>query len=150
MEVFNADAAYDVAHLQHNITPLLSRATTVYADLPPPSTSAHNTFFGSARGTTLTSALEGKRIRPLKQTMHALRVFKSGAEAAVMRKAGKISGRAYNRAMEKGFEGEKDLAAFLEYEFKRGGCDGSAYVPVVAGGENALSIHYTSNNSLFR
>jgi intermediate cleaving peptidase 55 len=150
METFNADHAYDVAHLHYHISPILERATTVYADVPPPSKNAHSVFFSSARGSTLSSLLEGKRTRPLKQTMHALRVFKSGAEAAVMRKVGKISGRAYNEAMKREFSGEKELADFLEYEFKKGGCDASAYVPVVAGGKNALSIHYTSNNSLFR
>lgn len=150
MEVFNADYAYDVAHLQHHIAPILARATIVYADLPPPQKTAHSTFFSTARGSTLTSALEGKHTRPLKQTMHQLRVSKSGAEAAVMRTAGKMSGRSYNEAMRRGFVGEKELADFLEYEFKKHGCDGSAYVPVVAGGENALSIHYTSNNSLFK
>jgi intermediate cleaving peptidase 55 len=150
METFNADHAYDVAHLHYHISPILERATTVYADIPRPSNNAHSTFFSTSRGSTLSSILEGKQTRPLKQTMHALRVFKSGAEAAVMRKVGKISGRAYNEAMRRGFAGEKELADFLEYEFKKGGCDTSAYVPVVAGGENALSIHYTSNNSLFR
>lgn len=52
-----------------------------------------------------------------------------------MRKAGKWSGRAYTKAMAQEFETEKELWSFLDYEFKRGGCDGSAYVPVVAGGK---------------
>lgn len=45
---------------------------------------------------------------------------------------------------------EKALAAFMEYKFVRNGCDGSAYVPVVAGGENASIIHYTQNNHLLK
>jgi len=105
----------------------------VYTDISVQSLS--QTFFGTEMGTALTSALEGERTQQLKPVMHRLRVAKSGAEAAVMRKAGKISGRAYNKAMAQDFVTEKDLASFLEYEFKTGGCDGSAYVPVVAGGE---------------
>jgi len=82
--------------------------------------------------------------------MHQLRVRKSDAEATVMRHAGKASGRAFNRTIAQHFSYEKDLCAFLEYEFKRRGCDGSAYVPVVAGGKNALSIHYVSNDDVLR
>lgn len=51
-----------------------------------------------------------------------------------MRKAGQISGRAFTKVMKHQWGYEKDLGATLEYWFKRGGCDGSAYVPVVAGG----------------
>lgn len=81
-----------------------------------------------------TSMLEGKRLGSLKHLMHKLRVFKSEPEVVNMRKAGKISGRAFNMAMQNRFTKEKDLWAFLEYQFRIGGCERSAYVPVVAGG----------------
>ncbi|KAL1954190.1 hypothetical protein VTO42DRAFT_1546 [Malbranchea cinnamomea] len=67
-----------------------------------------------------------------------------------MRKAGQASGRAFTAAMSRGFATEKDLYAFLEYQFKTNGCDSSAFVPVVAGGQNALSIHYVRNNDVLR
>ncbi len=51
-----------------------------------------------------------------------------------MRRAGQISGRILTEAMKRQWCYEKDLGAFVEYGFKRDGCDGSAYVPVVAGG----------------
>ena len=54
-----------------------------------------------------------------------------------MRKAGQNSGRAFTDAMRQSWTREKDLGNYLEYEFKRRGCDASAYVPVVAGGEVA-------------
>ena len=57
-----------------------------------------------------------------------------------MRKAGQASGRSFTEAMRHVWTKEKDLAAFLEYMFKRRGCDGSAYVPVVAGGKVYLSL----------
>ena len=52
-----------------------------------------------------------------------------------MRRAGQASGRAFTEAMRQAWAAEKDLTAFLEYKFKRNGCDTSAYVPVVAGGK---------------
>lgn len=65
-----------------------------------------------------------------------------------MRKAGRASGRAYTEAMRNKWEKEKDLAAYLDYNFRINGCEGSAYIPVVAGGKNASIIHYTDNNHL--
>jgi len=67
--------------------------------------------------------------------MNALRVLKSDAEVANMRKAGQMSGRAYAEAMRRQWTSEKELETWLEYKFKANGCDESAYVPVVAGGE---------------
>lgn len=52
-----------------------------------------------------------------------------------MRKAGQASGRAYTDAMRQGWTKEKDLAAYLDYQFRVRGCDCSAYVPVIAGGQ---------------
>lgn len=73
-------------------------------------------------------------VQPLRPTMNDLRLFKSDAEVRNMRKAGQASARAFTEAMRKGFKTEKELWAFLDYRFKMLGCDGSAYVPVVAGG----------------
>lgn len=72
--------------------------------------------------------------------MNALRVLKSDAEIANMRKAGQASGRAITEAMRHAWKKEKDLAAFLDYKFRRNGCDTSAYVPVVAGGQVRILV----------
>ncbi|KAF3937008.1 hypothetical protein ABW19_dt0209485 [Dactylella cylindrospora] len=82
----------------------------------------------------------------LKPKIHLLRSFKSFAEITNMRNAGRISGRAFNETIERRWKTEADLWAFLEYQFRIGGCEKSAYVPVVGGGDNALKIHYTKND----
>ena len=46
-----------------------------------------------------------------------------------------MSGRAITNVMRQGLSSEKEVAAFLEYDIKKQGCDCSGYVPVVAGGE---------------
>lgn len=51
-----------------------------------------------------------------------------------MRLAGQASGRAFTDSMRGDFTKEKELSAFLQYQFKAHGCDGNAFVPVVAGG----------------
>ena len=42
---------------------------------------------------------------------------------------------------------EKDLHSFLDYAFTKDGCDGPAYVPVVAGGSRGCMIHYVQNTA---
>ena len=82
--------------------------------------------------------------------MNELRAIKSESEIANMRKAGRASGRGITNAMRRRFSTEKSLAAFLEYDFKENGCDSSAYVPVVAGGEVILFstlISYKTDDS---
>ena len=83
----------------------------------------------------LADALGNAQFHPLKPLINKLRAVKSEGEIENMRKAGRASGRAITDAMRQHFSTEKALAAFLEYRFREGGCDSSAYVPVVAGGE---------------
>jgi intermediate cleaving peptidase 55 len=87
-------------------------------------------------------------LKPLRPIMNKLRAVKSEAEIVNMRIAGKASGRAFTEAMAQDFDFERDLKAFLDYRFIMHGCDGPAYVPVVAGGKNALSIHYVRNDDV--
>ena len=96
----------------------------------------------------LARLLSSAKTTPLKDTMNDIRNFKSDAEIANMRKAGQASGRAFTQAMRQAWAKERDLAAYFDYQFRINGCDGSAYVPVVAGGQNASIIHYTQNNHL--
>jgi intermediate cleaving peptidase 55 len=65
-----------------------------------------------------------------------------------MRSAGKASGRAHTEVMKHKWSHEKQLDGFLEYQFKKNGCDSIAFEPVVASAENALSIHYVRNDDV--
>lgn len=94
--------------------------------------------------------IKDKKVKPLKPLVHELRILKSESEISNMRIAGKASGRAFTNAMRRQWSKEKDLGAFLDYNFKIGGCDTTAYVPVIAGGRNALSIHYVRNDDLLQ
>ena len=65
----------------------------------------------------------------------------------------KYLSRAINKAMgkvgsESPLTSEKTLAKYLDYQFVKGGCDKQAYIPVIASGPNALTIHYTRNDDL--
>jgi len=124
----------------HKILPtIVAEASEVYTDIQikDPTTTAFSRFFSSSssKDEGFAKILETSKVKPLKSLVNDLRVFKSQAEIANMRRAGQASGRAFTEAMRQTWTREKDLAAFLDYQFKIKGCDCSAYVPVVAGGE---------------
>ena len=105
------------------------------------STAKSRSFFSrflhdpSPKAEGLSNILETKNSLPLNNIMNEVRNLKSDAEIAIMRKTGQASGRAFTDAMRQVWRKEKDLAAFLDYQFKTQECDGSAYIPVVAGGQ---------------
>lgn len=57
-----------------------------------------------------------------------------------MRQAGRISGNAFNEVMRRGLKRERDIEATLDWLFRMGGCEKSAYVPVVAGGKVQIPL----------
>ncbi|TAQ84922.1 hypothetical protein B7494_g6739 [Chlorociboria aeruginascens] len=150
LDVFNADESGNIHHLSTLLTPLISAASEVYTDMAK-SSSFSEFFHREDRQLSLfQKLLKDSKLKPLKHLMNDLRVLKSEAEVANMRTAGKISGRAFTNAMRRQWTKEKDLGAFLDYEFKIGGCETAAYVPVIAGGQNALSIHYVRNDNVLQ
>ncbi|MCJ1224391.1 hypothetical protein MMC12_001036 [Toensbergia leucococca] len=154
IDVFNADETGDINQLQTLLSPVVAAASQVYTDVPikPGATSTFSRFFSSpsSRAEGFAKILESSKVQPLKPVLNGLRVLKSDAEINNMRKAGQASGRAFTEAMRHVWTREKDLGAFLDHKFKMHGCDGSAYIPVIAGAKNALMIHYTRNDDLLR
>jgi len=84
--------------------------------------------------------------------LHELRLVKRTEEVNVMKKVARISANAHRRAMETCRPGMKEyqIAAELEYTFRRSGCDSWAYPPIVAGGRNACTLHYITNRDELR
>ncbi|PFH58557.1 hypothetical protein XA68_13535 [Ophiocordyceps unilateralis] len=140
IHVFNADEAHAINAVGSNLTRILDLAQHVYAD----------TEHDSRTATTETLSRFSAKTKPLSPLMNSLRVVKSPAEVANMRMAGRASGRAITNAMRTAWAGERQLHAFLDYQFIVNGCEGTAYIPVVAGGDRANCIHYTVNNDVFR
>jgi len=83
----------------------------------------------------------------LDHLLHELRLIKSADELKLMRRAARISARAHERAIRACRPGrnEAELNAELLHEFTRNACP-PAYLPIVAGGRNALTLHYVAND----
>lgn len=93
-----------------------------------------------------------KKRRPVAPLLHQLRHLKSKDEIKVMRKSGQISGRSFAKAMSLTKPGisEHHLQAILNYELMVRGSSHFAYVPVIAGGKNALTLHYIRNDQILK
>ncbi|KAH4964742.1 hypothetical protein HBI78_111860 [Parastagonospora nodorum] len=152
-DVFNADITGSIDDLPKILPEIVKRSKTVYTDLPQNRISKNfaSRYLAAAEPARTGGIAKVFRdneasIRPLRPLLNELRVIKSEAEIVNMRRAGQHSGRAITDAMRQSFSYEKDLDSFLDYWFKQDLCDGPAYVPVVAGGINANTIHYVSND----
>ncbi len=82
----------------------------------------------------------------LDHLLHDMRLYKSRAEQAAMRRAARIGVAAHLRAMRAVRPGmmEYEVEAEFLHEFRRHGAVPS-YPPIVGGGNNACTLHYIAN-----
>jgi Xaa-Pro aminopeptidase len=82
--------------------------------------------------------------------LHELRLFKSPADIAAMRRAVKITGDGHIAAMRHARPGmhEYEVEAIVEYVFAREGAQSPAYTTIVTSGKNLGIVHYDSNRDL--
>jgi len=75
-----------------------------------------------------------------------LRAFKDAGEAALIRKAVENSVAAHFAAMKamKPGQTEHQIAALMEYEYERRGCERPAYASIVGSGFNSTILHYSA------
>ncbi|PRP87603.1 putative Xaa-Pro aminopeptidase 3 [Planoprotostelium fungivorum] len=81
---------------------------------------------------------------------HKLRLIKTPSEIQLMRESGRIAAEAMTETMshtnETSLITEHELSAFMEYRMKKRGASWFSYPPVVAGGNNANTLHYIAND----
>jgi len=94
----------------------------------------------------------GAEARDLSPILQRMRLIKSPAEIAIMRKAGRLSARAAEAAMNGTRAGifEYELGAPAEAIFADAGAKGGSYRPIIASGKNIWMMHYWRNNSKLR
>jgi Xaa-Pro aminopeptidase len=84
----------------------------------------------------------------LDHILHDMRLFKSRAEVAAMRRAAKVAASAHERAMKLVRPGlfEYEVEAEFRHEFRRHNAWAS-YSPIVGGGRNTCTLHYVDNSA---
>jgi Xaa-Pro aminopeptidase len=89
-----------------------------------------------------------ERIVDCNKDLAQLRAIKQPEEIKALQKAIDITAEGFSalaKALPK-LQFEYEAEAIMSYEIRRRGADGHAYSPIVAGGENACTLHYVQNN----
>lgn len=127
------------------------RTPSILNFLSPPSPTAYDNFPRKADFDMVVKLLgDTRKCHSLTKEVHALRLYKSENELRLMRRAGQVGSTAMMEAMRKASPGcsEWKLQSVFEASCALEGAQRPAYVPVVASGRNALTIHYVQNDSL--
>lgn len=153
-DIYGADEAYPIHELTTRLPDFIEGREAIYSAM-----GADRAFDNIIMNAV--TALNGKvrsgvqaptaliDVRPI---LHDMRLIKSPAEIALMRKAAEISASAHSRAIKFCRPGlyEYQLEAEITHEFQRQGARHHAYTPIVGGGANACILHYINNNQMIK
>jgi Xaa-Pro aminopeptidase len=91
-------------------------------------------------------------IHDLSPILDRLRLIKSPAEVALLRKAARLCGLGVMEAMRSTAPGvvEYQLGALAKFIFLNGGAQDEGYRAIIAGGSNIWHMHYSANNQALR
>lgn len=80
------------------------------------------------------------------------RTIKDAMEIDLMRKSSKLNVKAHLELLKEigTYKNECEVAAKIEYEFKKRGATGTAYGSICAAGANATILHYNENNAAIK
>ena len=94
----------------------------------------------------------GLTIRSADPLLDSLRVRKSSAELALLRKAVAISMQGQTAAMHRVRPGinEGEIHALVDYTFRLAGASGPSFRAIVGSGPNSTSYHYRANDRVMR
>ena len=88
-------------------------------------------------------------LQDVKPILDELRRVKDAGEIALIRKATEASMAGHlaaMRAMKPGMT-EREIAAIVQYEFQKRGCERPAYAPIVGAGFNSTVLHYSDDSA---
>ncbi|MFL5273987.1 MAG: aminopeptidase P N-terminal domain-containing protein, partial [Anaeromyxobacteraceae bacterium] len=151
---YGASEAYPASELDTRLATLLDGAGTVWFRL------GDDAGWDARLGRTLndlrlrarTGATAPQRIADPGPVLHEMRLFKSEAELAALRKAAEITAEAHLSAMRDGQPGRREyqVQAEIEYAFRRRGGTGPGYGTIVAAGANSTILHYRAGDDELR
>ncbi|HEY7754027.1 MAG TPA: aminopeptidase P N-terminal domain-containing protein [Steroidobacteraceae bacterium] len=145
---FGADDAFPVGDIDEILPGLLERCARVYYTM-----GAHPEFDKRVIGWVNRLRSQAKQgmhtpheFVALDHPLHEMRLFKSRAELATMRRAAQIACAAHRRALAAAAPGrmEYEVMAEILHEFHRRRADIS-YHPIVGSGPNSCVLHYRDN-----
>jgi Xaa-Pro aminopeptidase len=147
---FGASDAFPITDIDDIIPGLIEGRQRVYVSMgaQPIFDKRLMEWVNSIRAKVRAGAHAPEEFLMLDHLLHDLRLFKSGEEMKIMRRAAAISTQAHRRAMQICKPGlyEYELEAEIMHQFLRSGCAAPAYNSIVGSGANACILHYVENN----
>ncbi len=149
VERFGADDAFPIEDIEEILPGLMESRSQVYYSM-----GTHPEFDAHMLGWVNALRMEAQRAATaphefvaLRHVLDDMRLYKSRAELATLRRAAEISVRAHRRAMRFARPGrmEYEVMAEVLHEFRSHNADIS-YYPIVGGGANACVMHYRDND----
>jgi len=154
MTVYGADDAFPIGDIDEILPGLLENRSKVYCNVGtyPEFDARLLNWINEVRAKGRSGVHAPHELVDLNRLLHELRLIKQTEEVNVLKRAARVSAAAHRRAMNACRPGmyEYEIQAELEYEFRKGGSLYPAYPPIVAGGKNACTLHYTENNCELR
>lgn len=142
-KLFDVDKVYPYSMYKKILQKYISQIHTVYFEF------SRDTFFE-------------KKLKKYKQDFYTCkniskiieqqRIIKSPSEIELIKKALKITKKAHHKVMKINKVGLKEyqIQAIFEYIFKKNGAYSDAYTTIVAGGNNANTLHYIKNDKTLK
>ncbi|XP_063983460.1 xaa-Pro aminopeptidase 3-like isoform X1 [Diachasmimorpha longicaudata] len=149
-EFFGVDRSYPVSDLELFITSFLKEhqndCNLWYENKEIIQTEVHRKIAQVIK----TTGYNIKNVFSPKTLFHKIRLIKSTSEVELMRESCRIGSKAIARTIQTSKPGmtEHQIFATVDYECRMRGAEYLAYLPVVAGGNNANVIHYVANNQV--
>lgn len=153
-ERYGADQAHPIGLIDSEMPKLLDGCERIYYAIgcDEPLDAQVRSWLNAIRAQARQGAVPPTELVMLDHLLHEMRLFKSVAEADLMRRAGEISAQAHVRAMQLCRPGmtEYQLEAEITHHFAVNSCRQAAYPSIVGGGDNACVLHYTENSDPLR
>ena len=150
VETFGADVAFPIDELPKKLPDYLGDVERIHYRLAQNDDADAKLFDclnqlrrGARRGVAAPEAIIDSSVH-----LHEMRLRKSDAELATMRRAAEITKEAHLRAMQITRPGmhEYEIDAELLHVFRKHGCERPAYESIVGSGPNATILHYRAGN----
>ncbi|GAC1570911.1 MAG: aminopeptidase P N-terminal domain-containing protein [Candidatus Elarobacter sp.] len=148
------DAAYPIGELAQRLPDLVAGARRAFVRLGADA-SADRTFFNAldeARSRTRRNGFAPDTFVEPGTILHEMRAIKDATEIETMRRAAAITRLGHIAGMRATRPGmhEYALEAVIEHAYRVNGAQSVAYDSIVAGGDNATILHYSTNRDLLR
>ena len=153
LEQYQADFSYSNDQLAEKMPELLNGLDHLYFHWENESLSEQvQSWLAAMRKRSRQGVIPPSQLLQLANVTNEMRLIKSPAEQALMRKASQISAQAHVKAIQACKPGvmEYQLDSHIQHHFSLNGCPQAAYPSIVGSGENCCILHYIENDQALK